>query len=117
MNDDKEGNLTQTNQDGLNEQSVRMHFILICHILLHLMTGKPSILTLSSLQTDSDITANNANPDETNHLLRIYTACRSVIDFGLKSFFAIMNVSIFRNYISFHKARGKWVKKNGGVLV
>ena len=44
----------------------------------------------SSLLTDSDITANNANPDETNHLLRIYTACRSVIDFELKSFFAIM---------------------------
>ena len=71
----------------------------------------------SSLQTDSDTTANNANPDETSHLLRLYTACRSVIDFGLKSFFAIMDVSIFRNDVSFHNARGKWVKKNGGVIV
>ena len=52
-------------------------------------------LSLSSLQTNTDIFPNSADPD----LIRIYTICRSVIDFRLKCLFAMEAVSIhvFRN--------------------
>ena len=44
-------------------------------------------LTLSGLQTNTDTYANSVDPDETAHLISIYTISHFILEFGLASYF------------------------------
>ena len=60
-----------------------------------LLTVKVHRYLCRQCSRSTDPFANNVDPDETGRL--IYTVCRSIIDFRLKSLFATTDVSKFRD--------------------
>ena len=54
-------------------------------------------LTISALLTTQNTCATSVDPDVMSRLIRIYTVCHSIIDFWMKTLFATMDVSKFRD--------------------
>ena len=67
------------------------------------------LLSLSTLQANTDVYANSVDPDETSRLIRIYTVCHSVYQSIETPIFNNGPVQIQRRQRPFQKLRGERV--------